>query len=224
MSSIVSLRHSLTRRSVTLPPGIVDIHLIWVVKSVQHSAWFKKELQALHDVTSQPGSTVRLSISPHHTETGSTEATSQQEETSRAENTESMPTWWTISLGRPDLDSVFQGLEEQRAGCDVGVSLCGPNEMVRRARNAAVGARRLAYSILKAKYSSDEHASRVSPYLNATPQDDATFSLAGVWAVVTSTQSEPARLGARRGAIFQGNRPRKIRRHGFAEEMGSAGA
>lgn len=140
MSSIVSLRHSLTRRSVTITPGIADIHLVWAVKSIQHSAWFKKELQTLHDVTSQPGSTVRLSISPYHTETGSTQATSQQEESSSAENTESMPTWWTISLGRPDRDSVFQGLKEQHAGCDVGVGLCGPNEMVRRARNVAVGA------------------------------------------------------------------------------------
>lgn len=77
MSSIVSLRHSLTRHSVTIPPGIVDIHLVWVVKSIQHSAWLKKKLQALHDVTSQPGSTVRLSISPYHTETGNTEVTSQ---------------------------------------------------------------------------------------------------------------------------------------------------
>lgn len=140
MSSIVSLRHSLTRRSVTIPPDIADIHLVWVVKSIQHSAWFKKKPQALHDVTSQPVSTVRLSISPYHTEAGSTEATSQHKETSSAENTESMPTWWTISLGRPDLDSVFQGLKEQHAGCDVGVGLCGPNEMVRRARNVAVGA------------------------------------------------------------------------------------
>ncbi|KAH0594057.1 hypothetical protein MHUMG1_08380 [Metarhizium humberi] len=140
MSSIVSLRHSLTRRSVTIPPGIADIHLFWVVKSIQHSAWFKKELQTLHDVISQPGSTVRLSISPYHAETGSTQTTRQQEESSSAEKTEYMPTWWTISLGRPDLDSVFEGLEEQHAGCDVGVGLCGPNEMVRRARNVAVGA------------------------------------------------------------------------------------
>ncbi|KHO11027.1 hypothetical protein MAA_11296 [Metarhizium robertsii ARSEF 23] len=177
MSSIVSLRHSLTRRSVTIPPGIIDIHLVWVVKSIQHSAWFKKELQTLHDVTSQPESTVRLSISLYHTETGSTQATRQQEESSSAEKTESMPTWWTISLDRPDLDSVFQGLEEQHAGCDVG------NKMVRRARNAAVDARRLAYSILKTNNSSDEHKSGglgwrgVSPDLNATRQDEATISL-----------------------------------------------
>ncbi|KID84828.1 alpha/beta hydrolase fold family protein [Metarhizium guizhouense ARSEF 977] len=188
MSSIVSSRHSLTRRSVTVPPGIADIHLIWVVKSIQHSAWLKKKLQALHDVTSQPGSTVRLSISLYHTEAGSTEATSQQEETSSAENTESMPTWWTISLGRPDLDSVFQGLKEQHAVCDVGVGLCGPNEMVRRARNVAVGASSTTSLFHLEDEVSDEHMPgghgwrRVSPDLNATPQDEVTSSLAGIWA------------------------------------------
>lgn len=184
MSSIVSLRHSLTRRSVTDPPGIVDIRLVWVVKRIQNSAWFKKKLQALHDVTSQPGSTVRLSISPYHTEAGSTQATRQQEESSSEEETEPMPTWWTISLGRPDLDSVFQGLKEQHAGCDVGVGLCGPNEMVKRARNAAVGAN----STTGLSHIEDEVFERWSHIgwtwlarritrLNATSQDEVTSSL-----------------------------------------------
>ncbi|KAK2590351.1 hypothetical protein QQS21_011961 [Conoideocrella luteorostrata] len=128
MSSIISARNS-----SSAPSNVMDIHLIWIVKEIHHATWFADELDQLRDLVSQPGSTVRLSISLYYTGTGDAE-----EKTQDGQVSDTVTSSWSVKMGRPNFAHWFQELSGQHPGCDVAVNLCGPRVMVKQARNAAV--------------------------------------------------------------------------------------
>lgn len=138
LSSITSSRASLAEQGLDSATKEVNIHLLWVVKSLDHTAWFKDELEKLSELMSPPNVKVNLKISIFATERTKTENMASQEMTVGGHVSEPMPASWTVQHERPDLAQFFGELRSLHPGCDVAVSLCGPKSLMRQARNMAV--------------------------------------------------------------------------------------
>lgn len=138
LSHITTSRAALSEHATGFTQQQIDIYLIWVVKRLDHTAWFKDELGRLAELSAQPNVKVNLKVSIFSTERTKAENLMSQEMTVGGHISEPMPTSWVVRHERPDFSEFFRDLRNLHSGCDIGVSLCGPKSLMRQARKAAV--------------------------------------------------------------------------------------
>jgi len=110
------------------------IHMLWTVKSTQHSVWFEEELSNLAALAADPATPVTFDLEIHATrhEGGNHGQEEYAMETSRKYNGPG-----TVHIGRPNMLQWFQQVQSQRRGMDAAVSVCGPRALMDDGRKAA---------------------------------------------------------------------------------------
>ncbi|KAF4450412.1 hypothetical protein F53441_6411 [Fusarium austroafricanum] len=117
--------------------GKAHIHLLWVVKDVQHIQWFSDELAELEKTCDQPDSTATIDVSIYVTGGASDERKMGQGSHEMQDLNVSRP--GSIHLGRPDFKNWFRQIKSERLHMDAAVNLCGPRQLLNQARAAACG-------------------------------------------------------------------------------------
>ncbi|KAF9776271.1 hypothetical protein IL306_005579 [Fusarium sp. DS 682] len=117
--------------------SMAHVHLLWVVKEAQHIQWFAEELTALAKACAMPDSPATLDISIFVTG-GALRAMQMDEGSQEMHDINSLQPWST-HMGRPDLRHWFRQLKSKHLGMDAAVNLCGPRQLLDKARAAACG-------------------------------------------------------------------------------------
>ncbi|KAF5234696.1 hypothetical protein FANTH_12048 [Fusarium anthophilum] len=111
------------------------IHLLWVVRDVQHVQWFADELTELVKACAKPDSSATLEIAIFVT--GGRPREAHMSELSHEMRVMSSPQPWSVHSGRPDLKQWFRQLKSNNIGMDAAVNLCGPRQLIEQGRAAA---------------------------------------------------------------------------------------
>lgn len=132
------------------------IHLLWVMKALCHAEWFKEELKYLSLISVNPSIPVTFNITIHVTGPKSTQlgpapdappldlntmmAPASQDEVRDIEDVYRYDGPGEVVQGRPNVEAWMEHIKIMRPGMDVGVSSCGPRQLLDDAREAAAKA------------------------------------------------------------------------------------
>ena len=120
------------------------LHVLWIVTSREHVAWFEQELAHLVAVAADPTVPINLSLAIHVTNDDAAAADIEEAgfdlETRPPHQKQDgfLDSQRLIRRGRPDLQAYFGSLRTQHPGLDAAVSACGPARLVAAVRRAAV--------------------------------------------------------------------------------------
>ncbi|KAG4428949.1 hypothetical protein IFR05_015570 [Cadophora sp. M221] len=112
------------------------IHMLWIVKSRKHIAWFEEELGGMVEKAKVPGARATFDITIHVT--GSVEGQGSERKVGyEAETPNAYGRPGVMVQGRPDVSAWFSEVKAKRRGLDTVVSACGPRSLIAAVRKAA---------------------------------------------------------------------------------------
>lgn len=120
-------------------PNKQQIHLVWIVKRIQHVDWFADELRLLQAKANEvASSTIAFHVTIYVTSEDTWDTESKEGGPVNPSHPDLDGRGLSIQKGRPSIVKAFQEIKVANPGLDAAVNICGPRSLVRQARSACV--------------------------------------------------------------------------------------